>query len=348
MDLSDFEYHLPEGLIAQFPLRERGQSRLLVLRRDTSHIEHRRFSNLADYLRSGDCLVVNETKVLPARLIGEKEGTGGKVELLLVRDLGDERWHVLVKPSRRARIGARYHFGTGRLLCELEQRAAPGLWVGKFQSRGKVNATLAELGQVPLPPYIRRPPEPSDTERYQTVFARHKGAVAAPTAGLHFTRAMLKGLEQMGVEIVPILLHVGPGTFRPVKQTEIRRHRVEAEYYRVSRKAAETVNRVKKGKGRIVAVGTTTVRVLESSIVWSEGATEAQLQPGHGWTDLFIYPPFRFRMTDVLLTNFHLPRSTLLMLVSAFAGHERILQAYREAIQERYRFYSYGDAMVIL
>jgi len=301
-----------------------------------------------DYLRSGDCLVVNETEVLPARLVGEKEGTGSKTEFLLVRDLGDERWHLLVKPSRRAKIGARFRFGAGRLLCELEQRAAPGLWVGKFHSRGEVNAALAELGQVPLPPYIRRPPEPSDAERYQTVFARHKGAVAAPTAGLHFTRAMLRDLEQMGVEIVPILLHVGPGTFRPVRQTEIRRHRVEAEYYRVSRKAVETVNRVKKGKGRIVAVGTTTVRVLESAIVRSEMATEAQLQFGHGWTDLFIYPPFRFWITDVLLTNFHLPRSTLLMLVSAFAGHHRMLQAYREAIQERYRFYSYGDAMLIL
>jgi S-adenosylmethionine:tRNA ribosyltransferase-isomerase len=347
MDLLDFDYHLPEELIAQYPRPRRGQSRLLVLHRKSSQIEHKKFADLSSYLHNGDCLVLNETKVLPARLIGFREGTGGKVELLLVRDLGEGRWHFMVKPSRQARSGHRFLFGEGQLQCELERRVASGEWVGRFQSQGDLKTLLAELGQVPLPPYIRRQPEPGDVERYQTVFAKHRGAVAAPTAGLHFTRDLLDELARKGVEIVPILLHVGPGTFRPVREADIRSHRMEAEYYRIPPQAARTVNRVKEKEGRVFAVGTTTVRALETSTM-EMGEGMERLKPGHGWTDLFIYPPFRFRITDALITNFHLPRSTLLMMVSAFAGRERILFTYGEAIGKKYLFYSYGDAMLIL
>ena len=347
MELLDFDYDLPRELIAQYPRSERGQSRLLVLQRDTSRIEHKMFADLPGFLRRGDCLVLNETKVLPARLIGLKEGTGGKVELLLVRDLGDGRWYFLVKPSRGAKAGGKFLFGGGRLRCELEEKLPSGEWIGRFQSKGDVDSLLAELGQVPLPPYIRRQPESDDVDRYQTVFAKHRGAVAAPTAGLHFTRNLLDELSQRGIEIVPILLHVGPGTFQPVRQTEIHRHRMEAEYYRISPKAARMVNGVRKARGRIFAVGTTAVRALETSIMERLKGKE-RLEPSHGWTDLFIYPPFRFRATDALITNFHLPRSSLLMLVSAFAGRERILHAYHVAIQKGYLFYSYGDAMLIL
>jgi S-adenosylmethionine:tRNA ribosyltransferase-isomerase len=348
MDLPDFNYHLPEELIAQYPPLQRGQSRLLVLHRDSCQIEHRKFADLCHYLQRGDCLVLNETKVFPARLRGVKETTGGQVELLLLEDLGDGRWQILVRPSRGARGGAQFLFGGGRLRCELEERFESGRWMARFQGQGDLNTILAELGQVPLPPYIRRQPEPSDRERYQTVFAKHLGAVAAPTAGLHFTRNLLDEVVHKGIEIVTILLHVGPGTFRPVRATDIRRHRVEEEYFRISPRAARTVNRVKDQGGRVAAVGTTTVRALETMMVGAEGKVGARLKPGQGWTDLFIYPPFHFRASDVLITNFHLPRSTLLMLVSAFAGREEILRAYREAIEKRYRFYSYGDAMLIL
>lgn len=310
-------------------------------------MEHKKFADLSDYLHQGDCLVLNETKVLPARLIGFRERTRGKVEILLIRDLGDGRWQLMVKPSRQAKAGHRFLFGEGQLQCELEERGASGEWVGRLQSQGNLNALLAELGQIPLPPYIRRQPEPGDVERYQTVFAKHRGAVAAPTAGLHFTCELLDGLAQKAVEIAPILLHVGPGTFRPVREADICGHRMQAEYYSISPQAAQTVNRVKEGKGRVFAVGTTTVRALETSIM-DTGEGMGRLEPGHGWTDLFIYPPFRFRVTDALITNFHLPRSTLLMLVSAFAGRERVLRTYGEAIQRRYLFYSYGDAMLIL
>jgi len=348
MHLSDFDYHLPRELIAQYPRPQRGQSRLLVLHRDTARIEHVKFADLSDQLQPGDCLVLNETKVFPARLMGIKEGTGGKVELLLVKDLGGGRWHFMVRPSRGARKGVRFLFGEGRLRCELEERIGPGRWLGRFNSEEDLTEVLARLGQVPLPPYIRRDPEPGDRERYQTVYARYPGAVAAPTAGLHFTGEFLDKLIQKGVQVVSILLHVGPGTFRPVRETDIRRHKVEEEYFQISPRAAQAVNRVKKQGGRIVAVGTTTVRALETMISAEEGKDEARLQSGQGWTSLFIYPPFHFRAVDILITNFHLPRSTLLMLVSAFAGREKILRAYREAIDRKYLFYSYGDAMLIL
>ena len=290
---------------------------------------------------------MNETRVLPARLLGVREKSGGKIELLLVRDLGHGRWQFLVRPSRKAKPGAIFLFGEGRLRCEVEERVGSGVWVGNFQGQGDLDTLLMELGQVPLPPYIRRQPVASDRERYQTVFAKHRGAVAAPTAGLHFTGTMLEELAEKGIEIVPILLHVGPGTFRPVKEGDISRHRMEEEYYKISTGAADAVNRVRERGGRVVVVGTTTVRALETCVMGeTEGAEK--VASGEGWTDLFIYPTFQFRICDALITNFHLPRSTLLMLVSAFAGEEFIMRAYREAVRERYQFYSYGDAMLIL
>jgi len=363
MDLNDFDYLLPEELIAQRPRPRRGQSRLLVLHRPDGRIEHRQFADLPEYLQPGDILVINETRVIPARLRGQRQDTGGKVEILLVRDHGEERWQFLVKPSRRARSGIEFSFGDGRLICEVEERVGPGEWTGRFRSRENPDEVLRALGQVPLPPYIRRPPEEDDRRRYQTVYARQDGAVAAPTAGLHFTRELLKKISGRGIEIVPILLHVGPGTFRPVKVSDIARHRMEAEFYRISQASAATINRAREEGRRIVVVGTTAVRALESCAAGKRagsgsavpdgggsgtGAAEGRLAPGEGWTDLFIHPPFSFRMTDALITNFHLPRSTLLMLVSSLAGRDLILRAYREAVVERYLFYSYGDAMIIL
>jgi S-adenosylmethionine:tRNA ribosyltransferase-isomerase len=357
MHLNDFDYVLPEELIAQRPRPRRGQSRLLVLHRRSGHIQHTRFIDLPHYLHPGDVLVINETRVLPARLLGRRRDTGGKVELLLVRDLSEGRWQFLVKPSRRARPGIEFLFGDGRLVCRVEERIGSGEWSGRFHSEEDVATILRDVGQVPLPPYIRRPPEENDRNRYQTVYARHDGAVAAPTAGLHFTRDLLHEISDREVEIIPILLHVGPGTFRPVKEDDIARHRMEEEYYRISPVAAETINRARERGGRIVVVGTTTVRALEScagvsakpdtAAPGNDGPT-GRLTAGEGWTDLFIYPPFFFRMTDALITNFHLPRSTLLMLVSALAGRDLILRAYREAVAKRYLFYSYGDAMLIL
>jgi len=350
MDLSDFNYHLPPERIAQHPRPERGQSRLLVLHRGTSDIEHRAFTDLSQYMQAGDCLVINETKVLPARLVGTREGSGGKVELLLVRELGEGRWQFLIKPARKAREGRRLIFGDGRLSCELQERIGPGEWIGQFLSRGDLVEDLAELGQVPLPPYIRRQPEPEDRERYQTVYAKKRGAVAAPTAGLHFTRQFLKDLSGIGVVVVPILLHVGPGTFRPVQENDVRRHRMGSEYYRISKQAAGAIEQVRRDGGRIFAVGTTAVRALESCIMEEMEGTDGsvRVKAEEGWTDLFIYPPHQFRVVDALITNFHLPKSTLLMLISAFAGRELILRAYREAIAREYLFYSYGDAMLIL
>ena len=375
MDLNDFDYSLPEELIAQHPRPRRGQSRLLVLHRSDGRIEHKRFTDLIEYFQPGDVLVINETRVIPARLLGKRQDTGGKVEILLVRDRGEGCWQFLVKPSRRARPGIVLSFGDGRLLCEVEKRIGQGEWIGRFHSRENLNEIMQQLGETPLPPYIRRPPEESDRRRYQTVYARQDGAVAAPTAGLHFTRDLMERISGRGIEIVPILLHVGPGTFRPVKVDDITRHRMESEFYRILPAAAAAINRARDRGGRIVVVGTTTVRALESCAAADKaestdsaetklpgpGATEGEahlelgaalggthLRPAEGWTDLFIYPPFSFRMTDALITNFHLPRSTLLMLVSALAGREFLLRAYREAVNKRYLFYSYGDAMLIL
>ncbi len=347
MKLSDYDYCLPQELIAQRPFPQRDQSRLMVLHRAIGSIEHRQFKQIVEYLRRGDCLVINETKVLPARLLGQKEGSGGRVEVFLTRQIETGVWEVLVKPGRRVPAGTVILFGRGELKCEVLERTANGGRVVRFNKREGINAELERLGQVPLPPYIHRRPEPEDRLKYQTVYARIPGAVAAPTAGLHFTTSLLENLQVKGVQIVPILLHVGVGTFRPITVQNPEEHKIVPEYYRISEEAAEKINQVRTEGGRIVAVGTTTVRALESNAV--PGSSNCYvLKSGSGWTRKFIYPPYQFKLVDSLVTNFHLPRSTLLMLVSAFAGREFILKAYQEAIHERYRFLSFGDAMLIL
>ncbi|HIE04327.1 MAG TPA: tRNA preQ1(34) S-adenosylmethionine ribosyltransferase-isomerase QueA [Candidatus Latescibacteria bacterium] len=338
MKVDDFDYQLPEGLIAQHPVEPRDHARLMVLHRDSGTLEHRRFYELPRYLREGDVLVVNESKVFPARLLGRRP-SGGRVELLLLRRLEGDLWEALARPGRRVRPGERLYFGGGELTCEVVERRKDGKRVVKFS--GDLEA-IRRFGQVPLPPYIRRPPVPEDEERYQTVYAKVEGSVAAPTAGLHFTEELLSKLREEGVKIVPVVLHVGPGTFRPV-EGELSDHSMEQEYYEVTDKAAEVINEARGRGGRVVAVGTTSVRVLETV---TDG--EGRVRPGSGWTELFIYPPYRFKAVDVLITNFHLPRSTLLMLVAAFAGRRRVLEAYGEAVRLGYRFYSYGDAMLII
>ena len=337
MRADDFDYQLPKGLIAQHPVEPRDHARLMVLHRGSGTLEHRRFYELPGYLREGDVLVVNESKVFPARLLGRRS-SGGKVELLLLRRLEGDLWEALARPGRRVRPGEKLYFGEG-VTGEVVERTEDGKRVVKFS--GDLEA-LRRLGQVPLPPYIRRPPIPEDEERYQTVYAKVEGSVAAPTAGLHFTEELLGKLREEGVRIVPVVLHVGPGTFRPV-EGEVSEHRMEPEYYEVTSEAADAINEARVRGGRVVAVGTTSVRVLET--VADE---EGRVRPGRGLTELFIYPPYRFKAVDVLITNFHLPRSTLLMLVAAFAGRERVLEAYGEAVRLGYRFYSYGDAMLIL
>lgn len=345
MDLADFDYELPEELIAQYPAFERDAARLMVLDRKAGRIDHTVFRSFPDLLRPGDCLVVNETRVFPARLNGYRPGTGGSVELLLVRCDG-ECWEVLARPGRRLRKGAEVAFPDVDLVAQVTEVLPSGRRMVRFKGGSSLAEVLESRGRIPLPPYIRRDEEPSDRERYQSVYARTRGAVAAPTAGLHFTPDLLERIRESGVEIVPVLLHVGPGTFKPVEVTDPSRHEMDAEYFEIGPAAAEKVNESRRNGGRVVAVGTTTVRALESSASQSgDGWTQ---NPGSGWTRLFVYPPYRFRLIDALVTNFHLPRSTLLMLVSAFADRTFILKAYEEAVRKRYRFYSYGDAMLIL
>lgn len=345
MDLADFDYVLPEELIAQYPASERDAARLMALDRKTGRIDHTVFRSFPDLLRPGDCLVVNETRVFPARLNGYRPGTGGSVELLLVRCDGD-CWEVLARPGRRLREGAEVAFPDVDLVAQVTRVLPSGRRMVRFKGGSSLAEVLESRGRIPLPPYIRREEEPADRERYQSVYARTRGAVAAPTAGLHFTPDLLERIRVSGVEIVPVLLHVGPGTFKPVEVTDPRRHEMDAEYFEIGPAAAEKVNESRRNGGRVVAVGTTTVRALESSA--SRLRDSWSLKPGSGWTRLFVYPPYRFRLIDALVTNFHLPRSTLLMLVSAFADRAFILKAYEEAVRKRYRFYSYGDAMLIL
>jgi S-adenosylmethionine:tRNA ribosyltransferase-isomerase len=343
--LSDYDYQLPEELIAQHPVAERDTSRLMVLRRAEGRIEHALFRDLPEFLRPNDCVVINETRVIPARLNGVRPGTGGKVELLLVRQDGD-RWETLARPGRRLRPGATVAIEGEDLTATVEEVLPDGRRVVRFDGTADLDEVLQRRGHVPLPPYIRREDVPEDREQYQTVYARIPGAVAAPTAGLHFTPGLLSRLSESGVAVAPLLLHVGPGTFKPVVEDDPTRHEMDAEFYEVGQKTADRVNRCRAESGRVVAVGTTSVRTLESAAACEDERWE--LGAGSGWTRLFIHPPYTFRLTDVLITNFHLPRSTLLMLVSAFAGREFVLDAYAEAVRERYRFYSYGDAMVIL
>ncbi len=341
MDLHDFYYELPRELIAQDPLEDRSGSRLLVLNRSTGETEHHIFREIREYLRPGDCLVVNDTKVIPARLIGSREGTGAKIEVLLLKRRADDVWETLVKPGKKARPGVRLCFGDGLLRGEVLEVVEEGNRLIRFTYEGIFEEILDRLGQMPLPPYITH--QLKDRNRYQTVYAKHDGSAAAPTAGLHFTPELLDEIRKKGVQIAHVTLHVGLGTFRPVKVEAIEDHHMHSEFYVVEEEQARIINETRAGGGRIIAVGTTSCRTLESA-----ADEDGVLRAGSGWTDIFIYPGYEFRLTDCLITNFHLPESTLLMLVSALAGRERILKAYEEAVKERYRFFSFGDAMFII
>ena len=358
MQTKDFWYDLPEQLIAQHPAEPRDTSRLLVLDRTTGDIRHRIFRDVTEYLRPGDCLVVNNTRVIPARLIGEKEGSGGKMEFVLLKRLARDEWEVLVKPGKKARIGARFLFGDGLLRAEVVGMLDEGNRRVRFEYEGVWEQVIDKVGTMPLPPYITATLE--DRERYQTVYARPEGSAAAPTAGLHFTPELLDAIRAAGVSIAEVTLHVGLGTFRPVKVENVQEHHMHAESFSISREACDTILAARAAGGRIIAVGTTTVRVLESVAAAvgngmpSDPATAGSgepaplLAPMEGETRIFIYPGYEFRVTDGLITNFHLPESTLMMLVSAMAGRELILEAYRVAVHEAYRFFSFGDAMLIL
>ena len=342
MNLHDFYYDLPEELIAQDPLADRSSSKLMVLDKKTGRTEHRIFKDIIEYLNPGDCLVINDTKVIPARLIGEKEGTGAAIEVLLLKRKEDmaNTWEVLVKPGKKARPGTRISFGDGKLVGEIIDIVEEGDRLIQFSFDGIFEEILDELGQMPLPPYITHKLE--DKNRYQTVYAKHEGSAAAPTAGLHFTNELLAEIEAKGVKIARVTLHVGLGTFRPVKVENILEHHMHSEYYEVSEEAADTINSVRQSGGRIIAVGTTSTRTLESV-----ADTHGCIKPCRGWTDIFIYPGYEFKAIDCLITNFHLPESTLIMLVSALAGKDNVMAAYREAVENRYRFFSFGDAMFI-
>ena len=340
MDVKDFYYDLPQELIAQDPLRDRSASRLMVLDKNTGEIQHRIFKNITEYLKPGDCLVVNNTKVIPARLYGVKEGTEAKVEILLLKRMENDVWETLVKPGRKCRPGARISFGEGILTGEVIDIVEEGNRLIRFEYEGIFEEILDRLGQMPLPPYITHQLE--DKTRYQTVYAKHDGSAAAPTAGLHFTAELLDAVRGMGVEIAEVTLHVGLGTFRPVKETDVLKHHMHSEFYRISQSEADKINRAKREGHRVIAVGTTSTRTLEAA-----ADENGFLREMSGWTEIFIYPGYRFKVVDCLITNFHLPESTLVMLVSALAGREHVLNAYKEAVKERYRFFSFGDAMLL-
>ncbi len=341
MKTSDFYYDLPKELIAQDPLEDRISSRLMVIHRKSGQMEHRHFSDIAEYLKPGDCLVRNNTKVIPARLYGMREDTGAAIEFLLLKRREKDIWETLVKPGKKARTGAKISFGEGRLHGEIVDVLADGNRLIQFRYEGIFEEILDELGQMPLPPYITH--KLKDKNRYQTVYAKYEGSAAAPTAGLHFTEDLFRKLEEKGVLVANVTLHVGLGTFRPVKVEDVAEHHMHSEFYHVEPEEAAKINEAKKNGGRIVCVGTTSCRTVESA-----SDENGQVQPGAGDTDIFIYPGYDFKVLDVLITNFHLPESTLLMLVSALAGKERIMEAYKEAVKERYRFFSFGDAMIIL
>jgi S-adenosylmethionine:tRNA ribosyltransferase-isomerase len=340
MKVSEFFYDLPQELIAQEPSKERQLSRLLVLDRGSGQIEHETFKDIITYFKKGDCLVLNDTRVIPARLLGEKEDTGGKIEFVLLKKISGDTWEVILKPGRRAKPGSRFVFGNGELKAEIVDVVEEGNRLVRFEYEGVFEQILDKIGIMPLPPYITKTLE--DKERYQTVYSKYKGSAAAPTAGLHFTRELLEQLASMGVEIAFVTLHVGLGTFRPVKVENILEHKMHSEYYILNEETAEKINNSKRNGGRVIGVGTTSCRVLETI-----GDENGYLAPGSGWTDIFIYPGYKFKVVDSMITNFHLPESTLIMLVSAFAGRDNIMNAYETAIKERYRFFSFGDAMYI-
>ena len=340
MELSDFNYELPQELIAQDPLEDRASSRLMVLDRETGETEHRTFRDIRQYLRKGDCLVINDTKVIPARLIGVKEGTGAKIEVLLLTRKENNVWETLVKPGKKCRTGTVIEFGDGLLKGTVIGQTEEGNRFVQFSFDGIFEEILDRLGQMPLPPYITH--KLKDRNRYQTVYAEHDGSAAAPTAGLHFTKELLQEIRDMGVDIVHVTLHVGLGTFRPVKEKDVLKHHMHSEFYIVTEEAADRINAAKAAGNRVICVGTTSCRTIESAAD-EDGVVHAKSD----WTSIFIYPGYRFKVLDCLITNFHLPESTLIMLVSALAGREHVLAAYREAVKERYRFFSFGDAMFI-
>nr|WP_300005707.1 tRNA preQ1(34) S-adenosylmethionine ribosyltransferase-isomerase QueA [Tissierella sp.] len=340
MDTKDFYYDLPEELIAQVPLKDRTTSRLLVLDKETGATQHKKFKDVVDYLNKGDTLILNDTRVLPARLFGNRVGKEERVEFLLLKRDEEDIWQALVKPGKKARIGAKVEFGNGLLKGEVVEIDDEGIRRVKFDYEGIFEEVLDNLGEMPLPPYIKE--KLSDNERYQTVYSKHLGSAAAPTAGLHFTNELLETIRDKGINIGFVTLHVGLGTFRPVKVDDILDHHMHSEFYSLNEETASLINKTKKEGKKIIAVGTTSVRTLET-LADKDGHIEA----GSGWTEIFIYPGYKFKMVDNLITNFHLPESTLLMLISAFTSRETILRAYSEAIDERYRFFSFGDAMII-
>lgn len=341
MDVKDFDYELPEELIAQDPLKDRSASRLMVLGRKSGTVEHRKFTDILEYLNPGDCLVINNTKVIPARLFGTKKETGAGIEILLLKRLENDIWETLVKPGKKAKPGTTIVFADGLLTGKVIDVAEDGNRLIQFSYEGIFEEILDRLGQMPLPPYITH--QLQDKNRYQTVYAKHDGSAAAPTAGLHFTKELLEQVCQKGVEIAEITLHVGLGTFRPVKTANILEHHMHSEFYMVSAEAAEKINCARKLGHKVISVGTTSTRTLESA-----ADENGMLHEKSGWTDIFIYPGYEFKVIDGLITNFHLPQSTLVMLVSAFAGRDHVLSAYRTAVQESYRFFSFGDAMLIV
>ena len=344
MRVNDFDYHLPEELIAQYPADKRDESRLMVIDRKTGRLEHRLFYNILDYLNPGDCLVMNNSKVIPARLFGVKEMTGAKIEFLLTKRIKDDLWEALVRPGKKLHVGDRVSFSEdGSLSARIMEHGQGGTRIVRFEYEGDFHELLERIGKMPLPPYIARESGDEDKERYQTVYCKEEGSVAAPTAGLHFTEELIEKIRQKGVNIAYVTLHVGIGTFRPVKCENIEDHQMHFEEYEIDEDAAAVINETKKAGGRIIAVGTTSTRTLESA-----ANEEGFVTAGRGRTGIFIYPGYRFKVIDSLITNFHLPKSTLLMLVSALYNREAILAAYKEAVERRYRFFSYGDAMLII
>ncbi|MCJ8165396.1 tRNA preQ1(34) S-adenosylmethionine ribosyltransferase-isomerase QueA [Pontibacter sp. E15-1] len=348
MKLSEFKFDLPEEFLATHPIENRDESRMMVVHRDSGKIEHRVFKDILDYFDDGDVMVVNDTKVFPARLYGNKEKTGAKIEVFLLRELNKEihLWDVLVDPARKIRVGNKLYFGDSDLVAEVIDNTTSRGRTIKFLFDGpdeEFYKTINDLGETPLPKYIKREAEPEDRERYQTVYAKNVGAVAAPTAGLHFTKEVLKRLEIKGVDVTPLTLHVGLGTFRPVDVEDLTKHKTDSENFRVPPETVEMVNKALDNKKRVCAIGTTTMRALESSVSASN-----RLKANEGWTDRFIFPPYEFKIANCLITNFHMPESTLLMMAAAFGGYDLIMKAYQEAVKEKYRFFSYGDVMLIL
>ena len=337
---SDFNYDLPPELIAQTPIEQRDASRLLTLNKETGETQHHHFYDLPNFLRPGDCLVLNNSRVLPARLIGKREPGGGACEVMLLIDRGEKTWECLVRPGKKLRTGTKLSFGEGQLTAEITEVLDNGNRLVRFHYEGIFLEVLERLGKMPLPPYIKE--ELQDSERYQTVYSKEVGSAAAPTAGLHFTKELLEKIQEMGVRVCYVTLHVGLGTFRPVKAEDINDHEMHSEYCTISAETAEIINRTKREGGRVICVGTTSCRTIES---WA--GEDGSMKESAGWTNIFIYPGYRFKVLDCLVTNFHLPESTLIMLISALAGREHVLAAYEEAVQERYRFFSFGDAMFI-